>query len=159
MSSTFNVNRRGFLARSLSLATVPFLSAPSFAAPLLSFFSDAGGLGLGDVAEYDAERALHRYCMSHPYGMRYSPSAVEWLEEHIRDFVRPEDHARVRAAAMTVDALYPYFWVLPDHIPDFATVLAYLDTGEIPEHRRGLPRFHYGIHDNRPKPPSRYLSA
>jgi hypothetical protein len=46
---------------------------------------------------------------------------------------------------MTIDELYPFFWVSPIHIPDFATVLAYLEHGEIPAHRRGLGRWECGI--------------
>jgi hypothetical protein len=126
-------NRRRFLALSLPLAALPWLaSVPS---PLAFALSRA----------VTGEAAARADDFSHPYALRYIPSAVAWLEEHIRRHVRPEDYARVRAAAMTIDELYPFFWVSPIHVPDFATVFAYLEHGGIPAHRRGLRRWECGI--------------
>jgi hypothetical protein len=127
-------NRRRFLALSLPLAALPWLSSFAGSSPLTSALTR---IVTGEAAGADD--------FSRPYALRYIPSAVAWLEEHIRKHVRPEDYARVRAAAMTIDELYPFFWVSPIHIPDFATVLAYLEHGEIPAHRRGLRRWRCGI--------------
>jgi hypothetical protein len=132
-------NRRRFLALALPLAALPLL--PPLSSPLLSALSRA----------VTGKAAARLDDFSRPYYLRQVPSAVAWLEEHIRERVRPEDHARVRAAAMTIDELYPFFWVVPNHIPDFATVLFYLEHGEIPAHRRGLPRWQCGICDKRPR--------
>jgi hypothetical protein len=138
MTSRTDPNRRRFLALSLPLAALPLLSPLS--SPLAAALSRAVA---GEAAQADD--------FTRPYALRHSPSALAWLEEHLRRRVRPEDLTRVRAAAMTIDALYPFFWVSPNHIPDFATVFFYLEHGEIPAHRRGLRRWQCGLCEDAPE--------
>jgi hypothetical protein len=134
--------RRRFLALALPLMALPLL--PPLSSALSSALSRAAGEETGETLTGADD-------FSRPYYLRHSPSAVAWLEEHIQERVRPEDHARVRAAAMTIDELYPFFWVVPNRIPDFATVLFHLEHGELPAHRRGLYRWQCGICDERPR--------
>ncbi|MDR2789136.1 MAG: hypothetical protein LBD06_12490 [Candidatus Accumulibacter sp.] len=138
MTSRTDANRRRFLALSLPLAALPLL--PPLSSLLATAFSRAV---TGEAAQTDD--------FTRPYALRHSPSAVAWLEEHLRQRVRPDDFTRVRAAAMTIDELYPFFWVSPSHIPDFATVFFYLEHGELPVHRRGLKRWHCGLCEDGPE--------
>jgi hypothetical protein len=137
--------RRRFLALSLPLAAAalsPLLPWPT--GPLARLAQTlAGGWPAATAAP---EREVD---FSQPFYLRESPSAVRWLIEHIQTQVAAKDRARVLAAAMTEDALYPFFWVIPGRLPDFATVFAYLKTGAIPEHRRGLKRWQCGIYPDR----------
>jgi hypothetical protein len=150
-------HRRRFLALSLPLAAIPLLSAALLTAALSQI-----GKAISSVLPTESKAMEGEIDYSNPFYLRETPSAVSWLTEHIQDYVAVKDHARVLAAAMKIDALYPYFWVLPCCIPDFATVFAYLETGSIPEHRRGLERWNCGIYPDRaetepPLRPSAYV--
>ncbi|MDR3323339.1 MAG: hypothetical protein LBS89_03950, partial [Zoogloeaceae bacterium] len=135
-------SRRRFLALCLPLAVIPLLPATPLIAVLTRIRKAISGV-------WPLESKMGEVDYSKPFYLREAPGAVLWLTEHIQTYVAAKDHARVLAAAMKIDALYPFFWVMPNCIPDFATVFAYLETGAIPAHRQGLERWHCGIYPDR----------
>ena len=143
-SDSTNPNRRRFLAISLSLAAIPF-----FPTAFISEFSKSGnGMNTPFFAKPDGGTVASLFANFHNFIMkryldsrhwcRYVSVYVSGLGRQIQKHVRPEDHARVWFAAMKIDALYDFIWVLPMRTPNFATVLTYLETGEIPAHLREL---------------------
>jgi hypothetical protein len=145
-----NPNRRRLLAMCLPVAAVlPWFSTPLTAA-LTRIWKGVfdGRFAPTTVSVLPLEtEALEDFVTrsARPFYLRGEASAVRWLVEQIQQHVAPKEWERVLAAAMREDALYPFFWVCPGHVPDFATVFHFLETGEIPEHRRGLGRWGCGI--------------